>query len=89
MKNKEEGWVKFVRYSCKEGHIDRWTGDCINNPNNPTKSSLQLNSFVTYWRCNDSEWIHANEIGRNNIYSLLEMREEFTAQEIWENLLNK
>ena len=30
----EEGWVKFTRIHCKEGYIDRWMGDCINNPNN-------------------------------------------------------
>ena len=44
-----EGWVKFNRIQCKEGYIDRWIGDCINNPNSISKSQLQLNSFAEYF----------------------------------------
>ena len=34
-------WVKFIRKEFVDGGtIDRWVGDCINNPNNPTKHQM-------------------------------------------------
>jgi hypothetical protein len=76
-----EGWVEFLRIHCKEGYLDRWSGDCINNPNNEIKHRLQLNSIVTYWRCNDSKWYYGNG-------GLFELTSEyfklFTANEIWD-----
>ena len=27
-----EGWVKFRRHNCKEGFIDVWHGDSVDNP---------------------------------------------------------
>ena len=85
----EEGWVKFTRWHCKEGYLDIWTGDCINNPNNPTKSQWQLNSFASYWRCNSGEWISDKDLGRSEVFALLQMGEEFTAKEIWDELLKR
>ncbi len=85
----EEGWVKFTRWHCKEGYLDRWMGDCINNPNNPKKSQWQLNSFASYWRCNSGEWISDRDLGRSEVFALLQMGEEFTAKEIWDELLKR
>ncbi len=83
----EEGWVKFIRIDCKEGWIDRWIGDCINNPNNPVKARINLNSSVTYYRCNVGQWVIDRDLGRSQILELLSMREEFTSIEIWDELL--
>jgi hypothetical protein len=77
----EEGWVKFTRHYCKEGHIDCWNGDSINNPNNPSKSQWQLNSFVQFFRCNDGKWV--NRMDLRSTQGLLLMSEHFTAEEIW------
>jgi hypothetical protein len=85
----EEGWLKFTRIHCKEGFIDRWMGDCINHPNNPEKSRLQLNMMVTYYRLNGGEWISDRDFGRSILITLLPMGEEFTAQEIWDEVLRQ
>ena len=91
MKNKvkflEEGWVKFIRIPCKEGHIDRWMGDSIDDPNKDSKSNIQLNSTATWYRCNSGKWKNSYYIGTTNkILSLLEYASEFSAEEIWEEL---
>lgn len=84
----QEGWVEFWRFYCKSGYLDRWTGDSINNPNNISKSEMQLNSSKTYWRCNDGDWVCDREIGRKvNILEYVALGEVFTAQEIWDELL--
>lgn len=49
---KSEEWVDFTRYYCKEGYIDRWLGDSINNPNNPKEHQMCLNSVAEYFRLN-------------------------------------
>ena len=77
-----EGWVKFNRIPCKEGYIDRWIGDCINNPNSVSKSQLQLNSFAEYYRL-EGEWMPKHEFDRLFYHQILELRNQFTAQEIW------
>ena len=57
-----EGWVVFERIYCKDGYIDKWMGDMINNPNNKTKSQYQLNAFAVYFRFSSkNEWINAKE----------------------------
>ena len=85
----EEGWVKFTRYPCAKGYLDRWYGDCNSDPNNESKSLLNLNSFTSYWRCNGGKWINDRELGREReILSILDLREVFTAEEIWEELTN-
>jgi hypothetical protein len=78
-----EGWVNFTRFPCKEGYIDRWLGDCINNPNSIEKSMLQLNSFTEYYRCNSGEWIPKHEFKRYFFHDMREEREFFTADEIF------
>lgn len=82
-----EGWVSFTRWHCKEGCLDRWIGDSINNPNNATKHQMCLNSTTSYWRYN-GEWINEGDLKRNLVFQLLELREEFTAEEIWEELIS-
>lgn len=78
-----EGWVKFNRYPCKEGYIDRWIGDCIDNPNSVSKSQLKLNSFAEYYRL-DGEWIPNHDFDRIFFHQMLELRNQFTALEIWD-----
>lgn len=83
----EEGWVKFERTFCKEGYIDRWTGDSIDDPNKPQRHQLKLNSFHTYWRLNDGKWIGDIWSRDTEVYLMLkEFSETHTAQEIWESL---
>lgn len=84
-----EGWVTFQRTPCKEGYIDRWAGDSINDPNNETKHQMCLNSFTYYFRLNDGKWIHKHELGRNPFADLWETCEHFTAQEIWNEQLRQ
>jgi len=82
----KEGWVEFNRFYCKEGHIDGWMGDSINNPNNPTKHPMQINSIASYYRCNDGKWISKRDLSGSLVLTFLNMREEFTAAEIWKEL---
>lgn len=83
-----EGWVEFTRYPCVSGYIDRWTGDCINNPNNDTKSQMQLNSFAEFYRCNDGKWYSRHDLKRNFFPNMLDERIYFTADEIFsENMV--
>ena len=84
----KEKWFTHIRFYCKEGVIDRWMGDAINNPNNDTKSNMQLNSVATFWRLNGvGEWIHNTEI--RQIYSLLvQFKDIATSDEIWQSALN-
>ncbi len=80
----EEKWFKFIRIYCKEGYIDRWMGDSINNPNNITKSRMSLNQSVSFYRLNDEDWISDRELGRGRILELLQYSTEFSAKEIFE-----
>jgi len=82
----EEGWVKFTRFHCKSGYIDRWLGDCIDNPNNFKQSTVCLNSIAQYFRLNSGTWISDRELGRSRIFPLLDERDQFTAEEIWNKL---
>jgi len=91
IKNKKEflkeEWVEFSRYYCKEGFIDVWIGDCINNPNLSSKSKCQLNSFAWYYRLNgEGEWVNRNKFDYIATL-LLELRNNFDAKEIWEQSL--
>lgn len=80
---KEEGWVKFIRFNCKAGHIDKWFGDMIDNPNNPKENNLSLNSSDSYFRLNDKEWINRDEFDRTFQLIIAEMCNDFNAEEIW------
>jgi hypothetical protein len=79
-----EGWVKFTRLYCTEGYIDKWRGDSINDPNRTFKHKMCVNSTSTYWRCNDSEWVHDGEIRVSSIDHLIDVIGLFTAVEIWD-----
>lgn len=82
-----EGWVKFSRHHCTEGCIDIWMGDCVDNPNNETKSHWNLNAFATFIRLNgEGKWYPA-EFGRGVKGFTSEMSEVSTSQEIWNELL--
>ena len=85
----QEKWYIFTRYHCKEGHLDKWMGDSINDPNRESKSQWQLNSFACFWRCDDGEWLSDSELGRSEIFALMQHGNEFTAKEIWNELLKR
>ena len=80
----EEGWVKFSRIHCVEGCIDIWYGDCAHNPNNEIEPRWNLNSFASFIRLNGKgEWFST----KNGVKGFTaEMAEEFTSQEIWDEL---
>lgn len=83
----EEGWVRFRRITCKEGHIDLWHGDQSCDPNEPERPYHNLNSSATYLRCNGSKWVHVRGLAiRGHYLPYLDMNEEFTAEEIWQEL---
>ena len=84
-----EGWVKFRRYKCKQGYIDKWVGDCINNPNSETESKMQLNSFAEYYRFNNTEWYSKHSFKNNFFKSMIEEREFFSSEEIFKNYFIK
>lgn len=83
----KEKWFTHIRIYCKQGFVDRWMGDCINDPNNDTKSNLQLNAIATYFRLNGKgKWIEMREIRK--IYILLEQFKDIaTSDEIWNEAL--
>lgn len=86
----EEGWVKFKRYPCKEGHIDVWSGDQSCDPNKPERPHFNLNTQTTYLRCNGSLWINKADLKLKKHYtSILFVRTEFTAVEIWNKITHE
>ncbi|PCJ92268.1 MAG: hypothetical protein COA50_15670 [Flavobacteriaceae bacterium] len=83
----EEGWVKFRRFSCKEGFIDRWRGDCIDDPNLNFENKLNLNSGTTFFRLNGQDkWINQEDLNRRFVNHVPEYALIFSAKEIWEEL---
>jgi hypothetical protein len=85
---KKEGNIIFTRYYCKEGYIDVYTGDVANNPNHSIPTNMKLNSVRTYYRCNESNWLTSfHLINFSKIMEFLEIREYFTADDIWMQLL--
>lgn len=83
----EEGWVRFRRIPCKEGHLDVWSGDQSCDPNEAERPYYNLNSSATYLRCNGSKWINVRDMKvRGHYLSYLDMTPEFTADEIWKEL---
>lgn len=88
LENLEEGWVKFRRIPFKEGFIDKWMGDCINNPNNQYMSNMQLNSTASYYRLNGKGlWINRHDFNKSIIGITNWI--EFTAEEVWNEFLIK
>lgn len=87
----KEGWVNFTRWHCKDNtYIDMWHGDCIDNPNNPTKNQLNLNSGATYFRFNSEKWISQRELGRSDMfYFLSEYGDIASANEIYAEIIRE
>lgn len=81
----KEDWVTFYRYPCKEGHIDKWFGDCINNPNNTTKNQMNLNMSAEYFRLNDGKWYQRDCFNGHFSRSISTLKDDFTAQDIWDS----
>lgn len=84
IENLEDGWVKFRRYYCKEGFIDYWIGNGLDNPNLQTPNQLSL-GIKSYFRLNgtggwkERMWFKENLVGLLNIGC-----RSSTAEEIWE-----
>ena len=85
----KEAWVTFYRYPCLQGYIDKWFGDCIDNPNNPTKNQMCLNASAEYFRLNDGKWYQRGCFHGHFSRSISELRTDFTAQEIWDSYFKK
>lgn len=80
-----EGWVRFRRIYCREGFIDSWQGDSINDPNNESKSNLQLNSFTTYYRLNGGGlWCNKRDFSRDFLECVFAFSPDYPAKEIWD-----
>ena len=84
---KDSEWIKtdyitFNRVYCKSGFIDKWMGDCFIDPNHPSKNQLSGNVITTYYRMG-GQWLQKHEFDPHFFHHLLELREEFTAEEIW------
>lgn len=78
-----EGWVKFTQKRYADGGtIDRWMGDCIDNPNRPNQHQMQLNSFATYYRYNGGEWVNSRDLFKmSEHWGMIDL----PASLIWEN----
>jgi len=79
----KENWYKFFRFHCKEGHIDLWSGDMANNPNNEFKSNINLNTSTYYFRLNNGDWVNKNEFKSHFHLDFKEFCPYFTAEEIY------
>ncbi len=84
-----DGWRKFVRVKCTSGFIDKWMGDCIDNPNNETKSNWNLNAFATFYRLNGGEWIDSRQFTEDLQSWTLRLCDTETAENIWNTLLTQ
>ena len=83
-----EDWVRFTRIYCKDGYIDKWMGDCVNDPNNDKISNIQLNSSSTYYRLNGKgKWIERNEF-KQMMQLIVVFKETTPAAEIWNTAFN-
>lgn len=82
MTDEKNKWVEFLRVQCVDGHIDIWTGDCADDPNNPKKMGYNLNSSATYYRLTD-KWIRSHNFNRFFRGNIVAYRDTLTAAEIW------
>lgn len=79
-----EKWFTFIRFYCKEGHIDMWSGDSGHDPNQDTKPSFNLNSSITYFRLNgEGEWVSKNDL-KGLFEDINTYYEVFTSNELWD-----
>lgn len=81
-----EKWYDFIRWYCNGGgYIDRWMGDCADDPNRERKSPVQLNSHSVYFRLNGGEWFHGQEFKSGFSAAVSELSAAFPAEMIWES----
>jgi hypothetical protein len=79
-----EKWYQYIRYYCIEGTIDVWAGDSANNPNNETKSKINMNQSTCFVRLNGGMWIpHWGRFKKYLNIDVAELHQYFTAEEIW------
>ena len=83
----KEGSIDFLRIYCKEGYLDRWHGDSSKNPNLPFTHQQSLNMFSSYWRYGDFDWVNSRDLKRFPEYFIKECSEHFSAEEIWDELI--
>ncbi len=83
METIKEGWLKFTRFHCKEGYIDRWIGDANDDPNSIVESSLKLNLTAQYYRCNGGVWILSECFNRHFLNNISNLKSHFSADEIF------
>jgi len=76
-------WTTIKRFHCKEGYIDKWTGDMSDDPENINALPYSLNSFITLYRLNDGEWIERLKSSTKSSLYDDETRKLFTATEIF------
>ena len=86
-----EGWVKFLRNYCKEGFIDVWIGDSIDNPNNENESQEKLNSNSRAYRLNGigkwkTDFSYSEKHSLDGFINI--MRDNCSAEEIWNVVFN-
>lgn len=80
----KEKWYTIRRYHCKEGFIDYFQCDSANHPDNDQKSTINLNSIVSYYRLDsDGKWIDRNTLRGLFEKLTIENMKVFTAKEIW------
>ena len=77
-------WVKYTTINHPGGGaIDVWRGDCINNPNNPTKSNVQLNALALFYRLNGAgDWINSRDFD-GGLMSWMQINPTEKMEDIW------
>ena len=84
----KEGWLHFERYHFqKGGYIDRCMLDQANDPNADKPNLWQFNSVTLWIRCNNTKWYRRDELNGWKIFDLLLFANEYSAQEIWDELV--
>lgn len=78
-----EKWYSFLRIYCKDGYIDRWTGDCFDDPNKDNKSRLCGNMSSTWYRLNKGRWYHKDEFTNRFQNDIYDLSSGFAAAEIF------
>lgn len=80
----KEGWHSFIRIYCKEGFIDKWSGDMSDDPNREQKNTLHLNATHTFFRLNGiGKWEPSNDFHKLEDWIRVFSETEI-ASEIWE-----
>lgn len=84
----QEGWLHFRRLHCREGFIDIWSGDEVEDPNQDTQSEDSGFYITSWYRLNgEGKWFNKKEFF--DILSCLELGTEKSAQDIWKMALTK